>query len=205
MTWVVKLGGSMNADPVLPQWLDVLTQLGGGRVVLVCGGGAFADAVRTHQAHWRYNDLAAHNMALLAMAQTAHFLHALNPALQMANTDADAQRLLRLGKTALWSPLALLAEHADDGTNWNVTSDSIALALAQRLGAEQLVLVKSCAVDPAASLAQLGQAGIVDARFASLASSGSVPVRVMQHDEPQAMRSLLLGDPASEPSSPAAS
>ena len=201
MTWVVKLGGSLNADPLLPLWLDVLTQLGGGRVVLVCGGGAFADAVRTHQAHWHYNDLAAHNMALLAMAQTAHFLHALNPALQMANSDADAQRVLRLGKTALWSPLALLAEHANAGTNWSVTSDSIALALAQRLGADQLVLVKSCAIDAAASLAQLGKAGVIDARFATLAAAGAVPVRLMQHDEPQAMRALLLGNAASEPDS----
>jgi 5-(aminomethyl)-3-furanmethanol phosphate kinase len=202
MTWVVKLGGSLNTDPLLPQWLDVLTQLGGGRVVLVCGGGTFADAVRTHQAHWRYHDLAAHNMALLAMAQTAHFLHALNPALQMANSDADAQRVLRLGKTALWTPLALLAEQADEGTNWGVTSDSIALALAQRLGAEQLVLIKACAIDPAASLVKLGKAGVVDARFASLAAQGAVPVRLMQHDEPQAMRALLLGDAAAEPGSP---
>jgi 5-(aminomethyl)-3-furanmethanol phosphate kinase len=204
MTWVVKLGGSLNADPLLPQWLDVLTQLGGGRVVLVCGGGTFADAVRSHQAQWGYNDLAAHNMALLAMAQTAHFLHALNPALQMASSDADAQRVLRLGKTALWSPLALLAEQADEGTNWGVTSDSLALALAQRLGAEQLVLVKSCAIDPAASLAKLGKAGVIDARFAALAAQGAVPVRLMQHDQPQLMRSLLLGDPANEPGSPTA-
>ncbi len=204
MTWVVKLGGSLNADPLLPQWLDVLTQLGGGRVVLVCGGGAFADTVRTHQAHWHYNDLAAHNMALLAMAQTAHFLHALNPALQMAGSDADAKRVLRLGKTALWSPLALLAEHADAGTNWSVTSDSIALALAQRLGADQLVLVKSCPVDPAASLAQLGKAGVIDARFASSAAAGTVPVCLLQHDDPQAMRALLLGNPAGEPAAPPA-
>lgn len=204
MTWVVKLGGSLNADPLLPKWLEVLTQLGGGRVVLVCGGGRFADAVRQHQTHWQFNDLAAHNMALLAMVQTAHFLHALNPALQMVSTDADAQRVLRLGKTALWTPLALLAERADGGTNWNVTSDSIALALAQRLGAERLVLVKSCEVDASMSLAQLGEAGVVDARFAALAAQGEVPVSLVQHDEPQAMRALLLADPAGEPALPAA-
>lgn len=204
MTWVVKLGGSLNADPLLPKWLEALTQLGGGRVVLVCGGGRFAEAVREHQSHWQFNDLAAHNMALLAMVQTAYFLHALNPALRMAGSDADAQRVLRLGKTALWTPLALLAERADDGTNWSVTSDSIALALAQRLGAERLVLVKSCAVDAAMSLAQLGEAGVVDTRFASLAAQGEVPVSLLQHDAPQAMRALLLADPASEPAPPAA-
>ena len=194
MTWVVKIGGSLNADPLLPQWLSLLTQLGGGRVVLVGGGGRFADAVREHQAHWHYGDLAAHNMALLAMAQTAYFLHALNPALQLVTTEADALRVLRLGKAALWSPLALLREQAGADTNWNTTSDSIALALAQRLGAQQLLLVKSCAVDPCFSLAQLSDAGIVDHRFAALAAQGGVAIRFMRHDEPDTMRSLLLGD-----------
>ena len=202
MTWVVKLGGSLNADPLLPQWLDVLTQLGGGRVVLVCGGGRFADAVRQHQVHWQFNDLAAHNMALLAMVQTAHFLHALNPALQMVSSDEHAQRVLRLGKTALWSPLALLSEQADAGTNWKVTSDSIALALAQRLGAEQLWVVKSRAVEPTLSLAQLGRAGIVDAHFAPLAAQGTVEVRFLRHDQPDEMRALLLGTPAPSPPQP---
>ena len=28
--WVVKLGGSLCSDPVLPQWLELLAQLGGG-------------------------------------------------------------------------------------------------------------------------------------------------------------------------------
>jgi 5-(aminomethyl)-3-furanmethanol phosphate kinase len=200
--WIVKIGGSVNTDPHLPEWLNVLTQLGGGRVVLVGGGGRFADAVREHQAHWKFNDLAAHNMALLAMVQTAHFLQALNPALHMVSTDADAARVLRLGKTALWSPLALLTDQADAHTNWQVTSDSLALALAQRLGAAQLLVVKSCVVDPALSLAQLGDAGIVDRRFAALAEQGSVDIRFMRHDQPERARTLLLATPELSPSTP---
>ena len=47
--WVVKIGGSLCGDPVLLQWLDLLTQLGGGRVTIVCGGGSFADEVRRVQ------------------------------------------------------------------------------------------------------------------------------------------------------------
>ena len=66
--WVVKIGGSVCADTLLPQWLDLLVKLGGGRVVVVCGGGSFADEVRRVQAHWAFDDLAAHNMAVLAMA-----------------------------------------------------------------------------------------------------------------------------------------
>lgn len=194
MSWVVKIGGSLNADPLLPRWLDVLTQLGGGRIVVVCGGGRFADAVREHQALWKYDELAAHNMALLAMAQTAYFLRALNPALQLVTEEADIHRTLRLGRTALWSPLPLLGETADAHTNWSVTSDSIALGLAQKLGAAQLWVVKSCDVDPALSLAQLGSAGIVDARFASLAAQGTVPVGFLAHDAVDRMRQLLLGN-----------
>jgi len=57
--WVVKIGGSMNHDPLLPQWLDLLSQLGGGRVTVVCGGGSFADEVRREQARWHVDDLAA--------------------------------------------------------------------------------------------------------------------------------------------------
>jgi aspartokinase-like uncharacterized kinase len=195
---IVKIGGSLNADPHLPEWLKVSAQLGGGRVVLVCGGGRFADAVRTHQAHWKFDDLAAHNMALLAMAQTAYFLRALNPALQLVTTDADAARVLRLGKTALWSPLSLLTDRADADTNWGVTSDSIALSLAQRLGAAQLLVVKSCAVDPGHSLAALAQAGIVDERFAAIAARGQVAVRFLRHDAPGELRNWLL-QPSSQP------
>ena len=199
MRWVVKLGGSLNDDPSLPQWLSLLTQLGGGRVVLVCGGGRFADAVREHQALWKYNDLAAHNMALLAMAQTAQFLRALNPALQLVSSEDDIARTLRMGKTALWSPLELLCEQPDEGTNWSVTSDSIALALAQRLGAQYLVVVKSCTVGASMSLAQLGAAGIVDKGFAALAAQAAVAVQFLRNDELERMRGLLLGDAAARP------
>ena len=66
--WVVKIGGSLNTDPLLPEWLELLVQLGGGRVTLVCGGGAFANEVRRAQARWRFDDLAAHNMAVTSMA-----------------------------------------------------------------------------------------------------------------------------------------
>ena len=50
---------------------QTLARLGGGRVTLVCGGGAFADVVRQAQGHWGFVDLSAHNMAVLAMLQAA--------------------------------------------------------------------------------------------------------------------------------------
>ncbi len=191
--WVVKIGGSLNTDPVLLQWLELLTQLGGGRVTLVSGGGEFADQVRRTQAQWRFDDLAAHNMAVLAMVQTAHMLRALNPALQLASSETDIRRVLRKGQTAVWSPQSLVRDQADAQTNWDATSDSIALALAKRLNAERLVLVKSCPIDPAMSLPELGDAGIIDRRFAATAGEAPFPIAMVHKSELARVRGLLLG------------
>ena len=192
--WIVKLGGSLCADPILPQWLDLLAQLGGGRVTLVGGGGTFADEVRRLQSHWQFNDLAAHNMAVLAMAQTAYQLNAMNPALQLASSRSDIRRVLHKGQTALWLPFELQREQADAQTSWDVTSDSLALDLARRLNAERMVVIKSCRIEPKATLAQLSEEGIVDKRFASLAEGAAFPIEILHKDELDAMRALLFGE-----------
>ena len=192
--WVVKLGGSLNTNPMLPAWLDLLAQCGGGRVTVVCGGGVFADEVRRAQSHWRLSDLSAHNMAVLAMAQTAYLMQGLSPGLQLVRSKADIRRVLHRGGTALWLPFELQREQPDANTNWAVTSDSIALDLARRLNAERLVVVKSCRIEPKSSLAQLCESGAVDARFGSLAEGAAFPIDVVHHDELGRVRGLLLGD-----------
>ena len=192
--WIVKLGGSLNTDPRLPEWLELLVQLGGGRVAVVCGGGCFADEVRRSQAHWRFDDLPAHNMAVLAMAQTTYMAQALNPKLQLATSKSEIRSVLHSGHTALWLPLELVRERPNAHTNWDVTSDSIALDLARKLNAERLVVVKSRAIDPAASLAELTRDGILDRRFASIAKGAAFPIDIVHRDELARMRSLLLAD-----------
>ena len=193
--WVVKLGGGLNGDPLLPQWLELLADLGGGRVTVVCGGGAFADEVRRVQAHWRFDNLAAHNMALLAMVQSAYLLRALCPALEMAHSEAGIRQVLHRGQTALWMPLELLREqaNADTDTHWDVTGDSIALGLALRLNAERLLLVKSCLIDARQTLAELGAAGVVDARLASAATAAACRIEVLSRDDLPRVHGLLLG------------
>jgi aspartokinase-like uncharacterized kinase len=193
--WVVKLGGSMNTDPLLPGWLDLLAQLGGGRVTIVCGGGTFADEVRRVQTHWRFENLTAHNMAVLAMAQSAYLAHGLNPALRMAATQAEILRALHAGHTALWLPLGQLRDQPDADTNWDVTSDSMALDLARQLNAERLLIVKACEIDPAASLADLSGDGILDRRFASQAAGAACTIDIVQRTELERIRGLLLGKP----------
>lgn len=193
--WVVKLGGSLTADPALPHWLDLLAQLGGGRVTVVCGGGGLADEVRRIQALWQFNDLAAHNMAVLAMVQTAYQLHAMNPTLQLAERRADIAAVLHRGRAAIWLPFELQRDKPDQQTHWGATSDTIALDLARDLNAERLVVVKSCAIDPTHTLAQLGAAGVLDEGFDGRARGVAFPIEIMDKSELPRMRSLLLGEP----------
>jgi aspartokinase-like uncharacterized kinase len=193
--WVVKLGGSLTADPALPQWLDLLAQLGGGRVTVVCGGGSLAEEVRRAQVLWQFNDLAAHNMAVLAMAQTGYQLHAMNPTLQLATRRSEIANVLHKGRAAIWLPFELQRDTPDGRTNWGATSDTIALDLARDLNAERLVVVKACAIDPSHTLAELGAAGVLDEAFPARASGMAFPIEIMDKNELSRMRSLLLGEP----------
>ncbi len=193
--WVVKLGGSLIADPALPHWLDLLAQLGGGRVTIVAGGGSLADEVRRVQALWQFNDLAAHNMAVLAMAQTGYQLHAMNPMLQLAARRSEIANVLHKGRAAIWLPFELQRDEPDSRTNWGATSDTIALDLARELNAERLVVVKSCAIDPSQTLAELGFIGVLDEDFDDRAREVAFPIEIMDKNELPRMRSLLLGEP----------
>lgn len=190
--WVVKLGGSLCTDPLLPDWLTLLSQLGGGRIAVVCGGGTLADEVRSLQSRWQVDDLSAHNMAVLAMVQNGFLLHGLDPALQALHREADILPTLRRGGVALWLPLERLREQADATTRWEHTSDSLALGLAQRLHAERLIVVKSCDIDPQLSLEQLGEIGVLDADFAPLARRAGLPIDVLSREQAGELRSLLL-------------
>ena len=87
-----------------------------------------------------------------------------------------------------------LRDEADATTNWERTSDSIALELARRLNAERLVVVKSCHVGQRSTIAELGAAGVLDAGFAGLAAGAAFPIDVIHHSELTRMRALLLGE-----------
>jgi aspartokinase-like uncharacterized kinase len=167
--WVVKIGGSLIDSPYLRGWLELLAARGGGRVVIVPGGGPFAVAVRAAQARWQFNDAAAHQMALLAMAQYAHLLMSLCPQLQPATSRPEIDRMLQAGRVPVWLPVAMAADAGDISKSWEVTSDSLALWLAGQLGAHRLVLVKWPAPDSAAISAQeCVYRGVVDVAFPSL-------------------------------------
>ncbi len=193
--WVVKLGGSLNRNPRLAGWLHTLADLGGGRVAIVTGGGGFADVARDVQAQWRIDEVAAHNMAVLAMAQSAYLLRAIEPRLRLAAGEDDVRAVLRNGEVAVWMPYAVLREALDELTTWEVTGDSLALRLAMRLHAERLVVVKSCVIDRRRpfDLDDLVKRQVLDARFATWARDADFAIDVVAEDDESAVVDALMG------------
>jgi aspartokinase-like uncharacterized kinase len=83
--WVIKLGGSVTHYDSLVQWLQLVVRWGDGKVIIVPGGGMYADAVRNFQQmrakfpDGHINDQQAHALAIYAMDQMARSLVAMAP------------------------------------------------------------------------------------------------------------------------------
>lgn len=196
---VIKLGGSLLGKPQLTDWLQVIQQHANGRIVIVPGGGHYADAVRTAQIEAGFDDDKAHRLATQAMRQVAHDLIDLAPALQFAASLDAIAPILTAGRIPVAVPVADWLAAKDIPASWDWSSDSFALWLAQRLDAD-LVLVKSVApVEAVYSAGYLRQAGTIDQAFPQLLEQGSTEVRWLgakqhaQFPDPGAGASVIAG------------
>lgn len=173
---VVKIGGSLAGSPDLRGWLDVLEKFT-QPLVIVPGGGAFADCVRSMQAAMGFDDETAHRMALVSMEQYGTALAALWPRLVAATTPTALRRALRMGRVPCWHPAAM-AIAAALPKSWDLTSDSLAAWLAGKLKAEKLLLIKSMDCPVAKTAADLAVAGVVDSLFPHYAAESGATVAI---------------------------
>lgn len=162
---VLKLGGSLLSSPVLLDYLQLASEQGQGKLVIVPGGGIFAEQVRLSQKQWKYNDITAHAMAILAMQQMALLLQGLCTDLVVVEHIAAITASLQQQKIVIWSPLLAELEAASIPASWDITSDSLAACLASQLKADHLLLLKSAEIPDYTTIAQLADLGIVDKAF----------------------------------------
>lgn len=192
--WVIKLGGALAKSGALRNWLDVLAEAGGGRVVIAPGGGAFADQVRERQKEWQFEDAAAHRMAVLAMEQYALMLCGIRKELIPASNASEIQSALSQGGVPVWLPAMMLLREAGVEQTWNVTSDSLSAWLARKIEASALMLVKHATVDSKAIHAsKLAEREIVDRAFPQFAAAGGFAMRLLHSGEFNAVREMLKG------------
>jgi len=141
--WIVKIGGSLLGSPELSRWLEVLVKFSKGHVIIVPGGGLFADAVRAAQNLTNASDGIAHQLALLAMDQFGLLLAGMNDGLVTASSELEIAERGWQHRAMVWLPSQMILVDQSIPQNWQVTSDSLSAWLANKLGAEQLILVKS--------------------------------------------------------------
>src|SRR4051794_9011123 len=164
---VIKLGGSHALSSHLAGWVAAIADCA-GEVVVVPGGGPFADTVRDAQPKIGFGDEAAHRMALLAMEQYGCALAGVNGAFVRADSRETIARSLDDRRVPVWMPSRMVLAATDIPASWDVTSDSLAAWLAGEVGARQLLLVKHVTLSGATmSLPELARRGIVDAAFAA--------------------------------------
>lgn len=160
-------------------------------VVIVPGGGAFADAVRHAQAAFHFPDAVAHEMALLAMHQTGLMLIALHPRLAPFETLAELRRALARDQIPVWLPMKLVQRDARITANWSTTSDGLAARLAERIGRVPVVLVKSCRIACGTSLAALVRLKVVDPTFAAIVDRARLQWQVVGDGDAKDLAELV--------------
>lgn len=143
---VVKIGGSLLTDKsALIHCLEVIEAQ--QPLVIVVGGGLFADQVRMTQAQYGFSDVTAHQMAILAMQQTALLLQGLKPNFVIVNRVNEISDTLLTQAVVIWSPCIRELDQAKIPARWDITSDSLSAWLATQLGACELILLKSAQIE----------------------------------------------------------
>ena len=174
---VIKLGGSAYQHPCLPTWLTQLQHLSlTVPIILVPGGGPFADAVRQAQSDLRFDDPTAHRMAIIAMRQFGLALLNLSPRSRPFQLSDPMPTTL-----SIWLPDDTIS---DNGLpqSWDVSADSLALWLAQTIQAHQLYLIKH--TDDILPYQPKMQNHLLDAHFRQLFLQQPIPTCLLPLAQP---------------------
>jgi aspartokinase-like uncharacterized kinase len=172
---VVKVGGSLYDLPDLRVRLSqYLARLSNHKIALFPGGGQLVEAVRQLDRQHNLGDEKSHWLAVQTLSVAANFL------VGLLGSAATAVKTLSGLRTAWasrrWGVIDPVDfAHADilsvDALpcSWSVTSDSLALRLAERWGSSRLILLKS--ITPAPNWVEAETCDVVDPEFKRLLRS----------------------------------
>lgn len=125
--YAIKLGGSL-----INYAESIMAVLKNYNVLIIPGGGIFADTVREVYKKFNLSEAAAHRMAIAAMEQYGIFLSDISRV-------KTASSLNRIKTPCIFLPYRL---KKDFKPSWSVTSDTIACYIARKVGAEKFILLK---------------------------------------------------------------
>lgn len=182
---VVKVGGSLVGYPDhLDRVLRTIAEASRHRrILIVAGGGPFADAVREVDRRIGLADTAAHWMAVAAMDQYAYLLASRAANAVVVDDRGSMHSALAGGRVPVLAPSRMVRAADPLPHSWNVTSDSIAAWVAGVVGAPALILVKPPGVTGRQA---------VDAWFSHALPAGVVSA-IVAADDMQALAAALSG------------
>jgi aspartokinase-like uncharacterized kinase len=181
---VLKVGGGLLAmDGALDAACQAIARIqqAGHSLVIVTGGGPFADLVRDADQRFDLGPDAAHWMAIQAMEQYAHWLVTRFPRACLAHSPYEAGAALDSGYLPIFAPAGWLRRADTLPHSWDLTSDSIAAFIAGAVDAAELLLLKPVR-GPVTSL--------VDRAFRGVVPAG-LPVRTLDVTELAALAEAL--------------
>lgn len=174
---VIKLGGSLYGSPHLQEWLDQIAA-SNQPIIIVPGGGPFADQVRDAQKQHPINDADAHHMALLAMAQFGLLLCGLHPKLTPCYFSNNEP--INSDNIKVWIPSRHLLNELYIVQSWDVSADSLALWLAQEINASKLLIVKSSPLPaPPLTVEKASKMQLLDTAFPDHYKRQAIPTTLM--------------------------
>lgn len=142
MEAVIKIGGSLVEEPErLRALCHKLSELAKKySIVVVPGGGQFADVVRDFDSRFRLSSGVSHRMAILGMDQFGLLLSQFIPDSCATYLLDDVKQLSEVRVVPIFLPSRLMFKEDPLENSWGVTSDSIAAYVASRLRAKKVVL-----------------------------------------------------------------
>lgn len=140
---VLKIGGSLSRGIGLESVCRMICRLGTSyRLLVVPGGGVFADQVRIAYERFGLSETAAHSMALSAMDQYGYTLNHLISNSILITDLLSAYQGLSSGRVPILLPSASVLRDSCLPHSWSVTSDTISAWVAQSASCPRLVLLK---------------------------------------------------------------
>jgi len=141
---VVKVGGSLAFYPEKLRALctKISEICKKHEIIVVPGGGEFADVVRCMDEMFSLSCGVSHRMAILGMDQYGLLLSDLIPNSATVSRLEEVKCFLDSDVLPVFLPSTLLLSEDPLENSWDVTSDSIAVYVACRLQAAKVLLVK---------------------------------------------------------------
>ena len=136
--WVLKIGGSWITNPNLITLLKRLDKKKRGKIIIVAGGGCFADSVRYAFKKTRMSENLANSLALKSTEIFSSYMKEINKNFYLTSNKCFKKKSINV-----WLPSVILSNEKSFKKNWNSTSDSVAAWLSKNIQAEGLVFVKS--------------------------------------------------------------